>query len=184
MEMEFIKTYDDAIDKSICNELIGTFETSKNLRTKNDDLLKATELFLPCPGMNLDLYNKLVILIRQTYNKYKSGNGVLEIHCNTLEQPRITRYEKNQYINIHADTWNLQYASRQVGIIIYLNDVNEGGNTIFPAYNLSIKPVQGRILMFPSFYTHVHRGEAPVSNSKYILATWIHFDPPTRTHQF
>ncbi|ETB58577.1 hypothetical protein YYC_03759 [Plasmodium yoelii 17X] len=55
-----------------------------------------------------------------------------------LEPLAIVKYEQNNYFNLHHDG-----SFRRATLLIYLNDVNKDGETIFPYYNLSIKPIQG-----------------------------------------
>jgi prolyl 4-hydroxylase len=69
----------------------------------------------------------------------------------------------------------METASRQVSVIVYLNDVTEGGETSFDA-GTAVEPRAGRVLVFPSSFCFQHRGNPPVSNSKYVLVAWLHFD--------
>ncbi|KEG00950.1 hypothetical protein YYE_04396 [Plasmodium vinckei vinckei] len=55
-----------------------------------------------------------------------------------LEPLAIVKYEQNNYFNLHHDG-----SFRRATLLIYLNDVNKDGETTFPYYNLSIKPIQG-----------------------------------------
>jgi hypothetical protein len=55
---------------------------------------------------------------------------------------------------------------------MYLNDVEEGGETEFHYIPKRVTAKKGRILMFPAEFTHTHRGNAPLSNDKYVIATW------------
>jgi len=59
--------------------------------------------------------------------------------------------------------------------MIYLNDVEEGGETEFLYYARRIKPTQGTLLIWPAYFTHAHRGNPPLSNTKYIITGWIEF---------
>ena len=83
--------------------------------------------------------------------------------------------QPNQFSN-HADNWNAPTATRQVSVIAYLNDVDLGGETEFTGLGLEIKPVKGSILLFPSNFLYMHKGKEPLSNNKYIIVTWVHFD--------
>jgi hypothetical protein len=56
--------------------------------------------------------------------------------------------------------------------MVYLNDVEEGGETEFLYQGLKIKPEKGTLVVWPSSYTHVHRGNPPYSNDKYIITGW------------
>lgn len=58
----------------------------------------------------------------------------------------------------------------------YLNDVDEGGETDFYYQDLSIKPVAGKLVIAPAYFTHTHRGNIPKSNDKYILTSWVMFN--------
>jgi len=57
----------------------------------------------------------------------------------------------------------------------YLTDVDEGGETYFPDLNMGVKPVKGRMLMFPPFWMYPHEGRLPLSGTKFILGTYLNF---------
>ena len=54
----------------------------------------------------------------------------------------------------------------------YLSD---DGNTLFSRHGLNIRPVSGRVLVFPPTWDYPHSGLAPKSNPKYIMSTYIHY---------
>ena len=57
---------------------------------------------------------------------------------------------------------------------MYLNDIDEAGETEFLYQNKRISPKQGRVLMWPADWTHSHRGNPPIGKEdKYILTTWL-----------
>ena len=60
--------------------------------------------------------------------------------------------------------------------IVYLNDVNEGGETEFYHQQVSVKPKQGELILAPCGFTHTHRGGIPISNDKYILTSWVMYN--------
>ena len=53
-------------------------------------------------------------------------------------------------------------------MIIYLNDIEFGGETEFPVINQMVRPKQGRVGMFPPYYTHTHYGRR-ASEDKYVF---------------
>jgi hypothetical protein len=61
--------------------------------------------------------------------------------------------------------------------IIYLNDVEEGGETEFYYQNKIIKPKAGSMIIAPCGFTHTHRGNIPVSSNKYVLTSWMSYNP-------
>ena len=50
--------------------------------------------------------------------------------------------------------------ARVLAFILYLNDVAEGGETVFLTQGRAIKPARGRLAIFPTCHTHVHSGTA------------------------
>ena len=57
--------------------------------------------------------------------------------------------------------------------LIYLNDIEEGGETEFLYQETKIKPSRGSLVLAPCGFTHTHRGATPVSSDKYVLASWV-----------
>ncbi|TPH13908.1 2OG-Fe(II) oxygenase [Litorilituus lipolyticus] len=66
--------------------------------------------------------------------------------------------------------------------LIYLNDVDEGGETDFYYQNRSIKPTTGTMVIAPCGFTHTHRGNIPVSSDKYVLTSWVLFNPANKIY--
>ena len=56
---------------------------------------------------------------------------------------------------------------------IYLNDVEEGGETEFLNQSIRVKPKTGRIVIWPASFPYVHRGNPPLSGKKYIITSWM-----------
>ena len=71
---------------------------------------------------------------------------------------------------IHNDSEN--HFDRVLAVIVYLNDVKHGGETSFPLLKRNIKPKAGRIVVFPSYFTHIHYGRTSNSD-KYIIISHI-----------
>jgi hypothetical protein len=75
----------------------------------------------------------------------------------------------------HCEHGSENTSSRLLLVIVYLNDVADGGETEFLYQRKRIKPTQGTILIVPGGFTHTHRGNPPLTGDKYILNTWLHF---------
>jgi hypothetical protein len=58
---------------------------------------------------------------------------------------------------------------------IYLNTVEDGGETEFLHQSQRVKPVKGRIVIWPAGFPYVHRGNPPLSGEKYIATSWINY---------
>lgn len=66
--------------------------------------------------------------------------------------------------------------------LIYLNDVEEGGETDFLYQQASIKPSVGSLVISPCGFTHTHRGRTPISGDKYVLASWVMYKPAAKIY--
>jgi len=65
--------------------------------------------------------------------------------------------------------------NRLMAFILYLNDVEEGGETEFLFQKFRMKPKKNRLILWPAGYTHTHRGNPPLSGEKYIATGWVEF---------
>lgn len=76
--------------------------------------------------------------------------------------------------------WHWEQSSRSdttrfMVIQVFLNDVEDGGETEFLYYPRRLKAEAGTLLIFPGNYTHTHRGNQPLSGPKYTINTWLEF---------
>ena len=86
---------------------------------------------------------------------------------------QLQRTETGEFYHWHVDGSAMQVADRFMVCFWYLNDDFEGGHTDFKHQDISIKPVTGKMLMFPPFWTHLHQGCLVTSGTKYIVTTWL-----------
>ena len=68
----------------------------------------------------------------------------------------------------------LSMRDRAMAWILYLNNV-EGGETEFLDQSLRVPPTTGTLVIWPAYFTHVHRGNPPLDKEKYVLTGWIEF---------
>jgi hypothetical protein len=109
------------------------------------------------------------------FRYYFDGNEKIFPGNTTYETCQIQKYKKGEghYGSWHIEIENLKSAPRVFSMIVYLNDVEEGGETGFLYPEMKIKPTKGALVIFPSAYPFVHCGFKPISNDKYIVATWL-----------
>ncbi len=75
----------------------------------------------------------------------------------------------------HNEDDTPQNMRRVATFILYLNDVEEGGETEFLYYPKRVKAKTGRFILWPAGFTHTHRGNPPISNTKYIVTGWVEY---------
>jgi len=92
------------------------------------------------------------------------------------------KYQKNEgnYRYWHSEIFPQTGANdalhRVLLFLIYLNDVEDGGETDFYYQEKSIKPKAGTMIIAPCGFTHTHRGNVPISSDKYVLTSWVLFN--------
>ena len=73
----------------------------------------------------------------------------------------------------HHENGSYFFHQREIVWMIYLNDIEEGGETEFLYQKRRIKPTQGTVVIWPANFTHTHRGGLLCGDKdKYILTGW------------
>ena len=106
----------------------------------------------------------------------------------TAESMQVIYYDQNEEYKPHHDGWELtetnwlgSSGNRIMTGLIYLNDVEAGGGTVFPELNIEVMPKKGRIVFFANtFLGNPHRhpqslhGGAPViRGEKWACNLWF-----------
>lgn len=88
----------------------------------------------------------------------------------------VQRTRPGEHYHWHVDSGPGVFSARQLVAIWYLNDVpGPGGRTEFPLQEIMVTPEEGKLVLFPPFWTHVHRGGILEAGVKYIATTWVCF---------
>ena len=102
-------------------------------------------------------------------------------HYSTLKKTKMfssdIKYQKTPpgggYHSWHYENGTIECAARELVWMIYLNDIEEGGETEFMYQKRRIKPTVGTVVIFPAGLTHVHRGGFLLGDrNKYIVTGW------------
>ena len=187
----FIKVYDDVIDETSCKELIKKFEDEHEVfetvhEEDGDNAISFEQLNLYVAGWDtaqrglLDLFQDYIVHYKIDCNVYDK----MWPEKYGYEAVRMKRYLDNDYdrFDPHVDVLNYETSRRFLAFFIYLNDVEEGGETKFLNINTpgtyipyEVKPKRGRLLMFPPTWQYYHAGLKPVSGYKYIIHSYCHY---------
>ena len=119
-----------------------------------------------------DVNNKLKFDYNCGYTLRKIYNNT-NIHIDNLTSGEEFQENKNNKNNKN----NNKIIMRNVSAIFSLNDGYDGGEFIFPDFDLSIKLKKGSVIMFPPYWTHLH-GTKPLLNDtyRYTVNTWYAFE--------
>jgi hypothetical protein len=78
----------------------------------------------------------------------------IEVSDAFLSQYLLTKWSSGSKMQPHVDTDAQKH--QHIVCMYYINDDYEGGEIIFPDYNLSIKPKSNSLIMFPGNENYIH----------------------------
>ena len=97
---------------------------------------------------------------------------------------QILKYTPGQEYKAHYDffssTSKAANNNRISTLVMYLNDVEEGGETFFPKLDFSVSPQKGTAVYFEYFYTDqdvneltLHGGAPVIKGEKWVATQWM-----------
>jgi hypothetical protein len=185
----FVGIFEDAFSKEYCDKVIEFFEDSVKAglgvtrqqqgeaKTLKDDtqVYAHSELQLKYGSATINEFND--IFWRDIYPTYAAKYEALKdsgTHQNYAFKIQKTKIGGGYHI-WHYESGTREASTRLLTWTLYLNDVEEGGETEFLYYPKRVKPKAGTLLLWPAGFTHTHRGNPPISNTKYIVTGWLEF---------
>lgn len=176
--MDFIKIYDNVLTSEQCAHYINLIETGHQFPGK---VAVPGKSYNPDTKVSLDVnisqdfpeeINYLVPLVEGLAKQYSKDCGAI-IPMVSCELFTGRKYKEGEgFYKQHMDAGNKYTITRTITILIYLNSV-EGGEIEFPLQNRKIDPAPGRVVMFPSAWTHPHIAHKPTKGDRYIMRTFI-----------
>ena len=196
---DFVFIKDNALSNELCDSLIQDFTlcdtnnlTTEGLsgrgvdhstkRSTDLNLFQYSDLNEKYTSKIAEIFNKVLseeYLINLPHNDKFAANTELFYGRTYYECLNLQKYDKlsGHYNSWHIETGNFDMSKRLFVFLVYLNDVEKGGQTELLYSGLKVQPKKGRLLIFPSTFPYVHKGHVPLSDDKYILTTWLSFDP-------
>ena len=187
---DLIRVYDNVIPPDQCDMMVDWYESNPSLQEEGcvfDGISGRPDRsgsFKVCKETSVprERQDILDIISEATFGVYNRAidEGLpfppLHAYRLSLNGYSIRRYNKNEGVfKPHIDQQGGGTEKRLFGVLIYLNDVDEGGETEFPEWNISVSPKKGRVLLFPCNYLFLHQGNVPISHHKYMSAMFILF---------
>ncbi len=181
----FIYEIENALSPETCREMIRRFEANKDqqypgrigqIQVEERNIKKSTDLRISGRPDWRDIDKILVESLADAFNKF--GQMFPFFAANSFKDMgyNMQRTLPGEYYHWHVDGGPGVFSQRQLVAIWYLNDVEgPGGETEFLFQEVKIKPVEGKLVLFPPFWTHDHRGVTLEKGVKYIATTWICF---------
>lgn len=180
----FIAIYPDIIGRDVCEEIIGKFEADprrqpSHLFADGNPNLRSGTLLKIGSRENWKDIKKLLLekfheCLQDYVRQFNSLERILREDCE-ISGFVIERIDPGQGFNWHIDSGPMNSYDRFLSVLIYLNDIDEGGQTEFRFQDFKYTPRAGSLLMFPPYWTHIHRGAPPVSKTKYKISSHCTF---------
>jgi hypothetical protein len=201
--MNFIYENDYSISPILCKEIIEMYENEevkhkgRTLEGVNINVKDTFDFNIPHSHDTNSKWSKIEIFL---YKELKNNLSkyIDQINCsnykpeknnnidstifknNTLEAYifMIQKYNKGIGKYVYHDDFQIEkhsdkYKYRVITFLWYLNTIEEGGETEFwDSYK--IKPLSGKLLLFPANWCFQHRGIMPISDNKYIITGWLY----------
>jgi len=158
---ELIKVSKDRIQRS----KIGNVREVNELRTSSSTFLQQGE-------------NEVVMRIEKRISQ------IMTIPVEHGEGLQILNYDIGQEYKAHLDYFSSENRvvnnPRISTLIMYLNDVEQGGETYFPKLNYSVSPQKGMAVYFEYFYNDralneltLHGGAPVIVGDKWAVTQWM-----------
>lgn len=94
------------------------------------------------------------------------------VEFSTMESVQLLHYKEGA--GFYKSHWDDGPGMHRVfSALLYLNDVEDGGETYFTKFDKSIKPKAGRLALFPANYVFEHEARTPKKGSKFVVVTWF-----------
>ena len=183
-----IGIYDGFILDSDCDKTIKMFEDRVKFKQtfnrvqsermgghlKNDE---ATDFYYDIDMWHHDL-NNIVVNFDMCLKNYENHTSIKDYMG--IKNFEFTCFKVQKTLPTQGyHMWHVERAPgfdnyrRGLAYTIYLNDIEEGGETEFLNHSVRVKPKKGRVVIWPAGFPYVHRGNPPLKDTKYILTSWM-----------
>ncbi len=177
-----IYTAQQALNAEFCNDTIQRFEAASDEQyqgrvgqseVENMEVKRSTDLVISgkphWQDVDRTLFSSLAKALGDMRAEHPFFRGRFKDYGYAIQ-----RTSPGEFFHWHVDSGSHSFADRQLVAIWYLNDVpGPGGETEFKHQGICVKPEVGKLLVFPPFWTHEHRGVTLQAGIKYIATTWI-----------
>ena len=198
MSENFIGCFDDVFSEKECQSMIDFFEHENRLgnsfkrmespKSWKDDTAwneyckmmsmtdenNAFEFYAPEHPILLKVKLKIMNCFKEYADKWNSLYNGDPISISKGLKIQKTLPGEGYHIWHHENTGK-DFSDRVAVYTVYLNDINDGGETEFLHQGVRVPPKRGTVCIFPASYTHVHRGNPPLKDAKYIVTGWFEY---------
>ena len=185
----FIGTYDGYITEEECKKAINLFEKQSKFDAvinrqefEQSSILDKQDLqFFSAPA-NLEVWHRDLKVLLANFDialkHYENNTGIKDVYG--IKEFRYTQLKIQKTLPTEGyHLWHTEWGpteealKRALAFSVYLNEVEEGGETEFLHFSKRVKSKTGRIVIWPAAFPYIHRGNPPLAGEKYILTSWL-----------
>ena len=185
----FIGVYDNYITEEECKKAIQLYEdqnkfnnTVNRINGEQSSILDKQDQQLFANPHNINVWwetlKSIVVNYDLAWNHYIKNTGADQAYDGKPFNFTCLKIQKTLPTEGYH-VWHIEHGKgfenepRAFVFSIYLNDVEEGGETEFLHFSKRVKPKTGRIVIWPAAFPYLHRGNPPLTGEKYILTSWM-----------
>lgn len=190
---QFIGIYENAFSKEYCESVISYFKkmveagyslNRQQFETASKDAKEDIAVFPASSDTVISLYGNTNLMKKlnevfwgQCYANYADKFWALKtLGSHNSYSFKIQKTEPGQGYHVwHCEADVRESCNRILAWALYLNNIEEGGETEFIYQKLRVKAQTGTLVIWPAAFTHTHRGNPPLSETKYIVTGWVEF---------
>ncbi|TQR14718.1 2OG-Fe(II) oxygenase [Psychrobacillus soli] len=177
LEEPLIVMLGNVLSNEECEELIR-LSKDKMKRSKIGATREVNELRTSSSSFIEESENEIVARVE------KRISAIMNIPIEHGEGIQILQYTPGQEYKAHYDffssTSKAANNNRISTLVMYLNDVEQGGETFFPKLNFSVSPKKGMAVYFEYFYNDqtlneltLHAGTPVITGEKWVATQWM-----------
>jgi len=170
-------------DVSICRNIIETSEKSSRWNNSltvagSHPFMRESESLQFSAEMPPSDHEKMLMFMQECVTHYTQEIPAAGdvVPFGLREGYTILKYKPDEaYHAFHSDQSYPDLINRHITLILYLNTIDEGGETEFKYQKLKVPPVAGRAIIFPAFWGYTHRSLPAVNQTRYVLNAFYGF---------
>ena len=174
---------EDRISENVCDEVIEYHKNNSDYKVQGATS-KGTDLSVKDSvdvyffnGIQHPAIKNYFKALQPVFEKYVTKYELINQLWLTTERANNIQYYRpgGGYKRYHFERGNLTTSRRQLTFMTYLNTVTDGGGTEFKYQNLKFSAEKGKTLIWPSDFTHTHKGEISPTQEKWIITGWFEY---------
>lgn len=189
---DFIEVYDNIVSPEFCDQAIAHYTALEQTRraysrqeaenASPQDKSGGVSFLTDNPNLQkFDVTGEILHQFHnasaECYHHYAEKFGILSTFNLTMNHNvQLQKTPRSGGYHVwHCEHGGPAVSNRALFVQLYLNTIDDGGETEFLYQSKRINAVQGRLLICPAGFTHTHRGNPPLKGNKFTINSWIEF---------